>query len=73
MDELLEGVRSGALSVVSADEVCLILPLGVVVQRSGKLRLIYDGRVLNLWLAWLPFSYERLMDIPHCICRAGNT
>ena len=60
---LLEGLRSGALSIAAEDEVRLVLPLGVDEDRSGKCRLIYDGRALNLWLAWLPFSYERLLDV----------
>ncbi len=32
--------------------------------RKGKLRLITDARALNIWQTYLPFSFERLADLP---------
>lgn len=40
----------------------LVLPLAVVSNSAGKLRLIVDGRILNLRLRRLPFKYESAAD-----------
>ena len=41
-----------------------ILPLGVAVRAiTGKLRLIFDGRYINLFAKYEPFKYESLSDI----------
>ena len=41
-----------------------ILPLGVAVRAiTGKLRLIFDGRYINLFAKYVPFKYESLADI----------
>ena len=56
-------LRTGALLAwpqgMAAPEV--ISPLGVVEQ--PKLRLIFDGRYINLWEKYESFSYEQLGDV----------
>jgi hypothetical protein len=47
-------------------------PAPVVVNPAVKRRLIFNARVLNLWLGWLPFSYERLQDRQQYLV-AGDT
>ena len=43
-----------------------ILPLGVVAQGvPAKLRIIWDGRYINLFDLYEPFSYESLTDLLH--------
>ena len=44
----------------------VISPLGVVVE-TNKLRLIFDGRYINLWERYESFSYERLGDVANWI------
>lgn len=61
--DVLEALCSGAFSQLSAEEVKLILLLGVIYQRSGKPRLTLDACVLSLWLKCLPFTYERPHDV----------
>lgn len=43
----------------------VISPLGVV--ETNKLRLIFDGRYINLWEKYESFSYERLGDVANWI------
>ncbi|BDA41867.1 hypothetical protein COCOBI_02-6620 [Coccomyxa sp. Obi] len=56
--------KSGALKKwpVDAQPPTVISPLGVVEQPS-KLRVIFDGRYVNLWEKYVSFSYERLTDV----------
>lgn len=41
----------------------ILLPLSVAFNSRGKRRLILDARFVNLWLDYLPFSYEKLQDV----------
>ena len=65
--ELLAYLGTGAISIARAEDVHCILALGVVDHRSGRLRLIVDGRLINFWQAYLSFSFERLSDLPQCL------
>ncbi len=53
-----------------------ILPLGVATRElEKKLRLIYDGRYLNLWMRYEQFNYEGLNEGRPELCgerRVGN-
>ena len=41
-----------------------ILPLGIATRElEKKLRLIFDGRYINLWCKYYPFKYEGLKDV----------
>ncbi len=62
--ELLGYLGTGAISIAREEDVHCVLALGVVDHRSGKRRLIVDGRPINFWQAYLPFSFERLSDLP---------
>ena len=49
-----------------------ILPLGVAVRElTGKLRLTYDGRYINLFQRYIPFSYESLADMVNYLKKNG--
>ena len=41
----------------------VVLPLAVAVNAEGKRRLILDARYINLWLQYLPFSFETITDL----------
>ena len=40
----------------------LVIPIAVVQNRKGKMRLIVDGRILNLRLARVPIRFETAAD-----------
>jgi hypothetical protein len=63
MTEAAAMLQSGALQRWPADTEppTVISPLGVV--EGSKLRVIYDGRYVNLWEGYESFSYERLADV----------
>lgn len=49
-----------------------ILPLGVAVRElTGKLRLTYDGRYVNLFQRYIPFTYESLADMVNYLRKNG--
>ena len=41
----------------------VVLSLAIARNAEGKLRLILDARYVNLWLQYLPFSFETLTDL----------
>ena len=63
-EELLQCLRTGAVSIVPKEDAHCLLGLGVVANRHGKLRLIFDARPLNLWQVYTLFSFKRLSDLP---------
>ena len=65
--ELLECLQTGAASIVRESDAHCVLGMGIVKNRRGKLRLVLDARALNLWQTYLPFSFERLSDLPQYI------
>lgn len=62
--ELLKLLLWGAIALVKPGEepVEVESPLGVVDQ-EGKCRLFLNGRYVNIFLAELPFRYQRLRDV----------
>ena len=49
-----------------------VLPLGVAVRDlEKKLRLIFDARYLNLWMKYIGFSYETMIDILNMAVEGG--
>ena len=47
-----------------------ILPMGVATRElEKKLRLIFDGRYINLWCKYLKFKYESLNDLRNYACK----
>lgn len=41
----------------------IVLALTVARNAAGKLRLVLDARYVNLWLRYLPFSFESIADL----------
>lgn len=63
--EVAENVRRGSVWVWPFKH-CrphVVLALAVARNAEGKLRLILDARYVNLWLEYLPFSFETLADL----------
>ena len=54
------GVLMGIMLPCSREFLTCILPLGVVANSAGKLRLIWDGRWVNAFLQIVHFSMETL-------------
>jgi len=65
---LLMRVRNGAISLVGrvgqVKPPHLVLPLTV---EPTKPRLCHDARYLNLWMKDMPFSLDRLVDLPRYV------
>lgn len=57
-------LSTGALREVAEEQVQVCSGLGVAANRKGKLRLILDARYINLFDKYVPFSYEKLTDVP---------
>ena len=55
-----EAVASGALRIVPREYLKCILPLGAVLQKGTKWRMIYDARRVNQCCLKKPFQYESL-------------
>lgn len=62
--ELLKLLLWGAIAIAQPREEVVVVesPLGVVDQ-DGKCRLFLNARYVNLFLAELPFQYQRLRDV----------
>ena len=49
-----------------------VLPLGVAVRElQMKLRMIFDGRYINLWLKYKRFKYETVQDVLNYVAEGG--
>ena len=62
-------VAAGAVVPVTASDLIVISPLGVVPKKNGKLRLILDLRYLNMFLAENHFAFEDLRIVPTLFSR----
>lgn len=62
--ELLKLLLWGAIELSRPGEEAVVVqsPLGVV-EQDGKCRLFLNGRYVNLFLADLPFQYQKLRDV----------
>ena len=63
MEKAAAMLQSGALMrwPTQAEPPTVISPLGVV--EGSKLRIIFDGRYVNLWEKYESFKYEKLADV----------
>jgi hypothetical protein len=70
------GAAMGIMRPCSRDFLTCILPLGVVANSAGKLRLIWDGRWVNTFLRVVRFSMETLQTEGRSLfsgCSHGGT
>ena len=58
--KMAEGVLAGSMVTYSRSELWCILPLGVVINVAGKLRLIWDGGHVNRQLPKRKFQMKTL-------------
>ena len=67
-DTLIARLKSGAISLLGkvgvVDPPFIVLPLMV---EPTKPRLCHDARYLNLWMCDMPFSLDRLIDLPRYV------
>ena len=67
-ETLVAHLRSGAISLLGragvVDPPFIVLPLTV---EPTKPRLCHDARYLNLWMRDMPFSLDRLIDLPRYV------
>jgi len=67
---LIAWLKAGAISLLGKvgvfDPPFTVLPLTV---EPTKPRLCHDSCYLNLWIRDLPFSLERLVDLPHYVSK----
>ena len=67
-ETLVARLRSGAISLLGrvgvVDPPFMVLPLTV---EPTKPRLCHDARYLNLWMRDMPFSLDRLIDLPRYV------
>lgn len=67
-ETLVARLKSGAISLLGrvgvVDPPFLVLPLTV---EPTKPRLCHDARYLNLWMRDMPFSLDRLIDLPRYV------
>ena len=69
-DTLIARLKSGATSLLGkvgvVEPLLIVLPLTV---EPTKPRLCHDVRYLNLWMLDMPFSLDRLVDLPHYVSK----
>ena len=67
-ETLVARLRSGAISLLGrvgvVDPPFIVLPLTL---EPTKPRLCHDARYLNLWMRDMPFSLDRLIDLPRYV------
>ena len=67
-ERLVARLKSGAISLLGrvgvVDPLFIVLPLTV---EPTKPRLCHDARYLNLWMHDMPFSLDRLIDLPRYV------
>ena len=49
----------------------IVLPLSVATISSGKLRMILCARFLNLWLRYMPFSFDNIDNLLRQGCKGA--
>ena len=75
-EAIAAGVAMGIMRPCSREFLTCILPLGVVANSAGKLRLIWDGRWVNSFLRKVKFSMETLQNEGRSLfagCSYGGT
>ena len=69
-DTLIARLNSGAISLLGkvgvVEPLFIVLPLTV---EPTKPRLCHDARYLNLWMRDMPFSLDRLVDLPRYVSK----
>lgn len=69
-DTLIAQLKSGAISLLGkvgvVDPLFIVLPLTI---EPTKPRLCHDTRYLNLWMRDMPFSLDRLIDLPRYVSK----